>query len=165
MKIGITILASALALSHMSSVLAAEPSVPPAPESPADKLANMQTQKALNKVRLDIATQEMELAKLRTSAQPTADSSPESKRPAAPRSSRQERAYLPAPAPTPAPEQPRLVSIVGMADKLRATILTAGGATVTALEGDVLDGGWVVRDIEATSVTVAHGTRVVVLKP
>jgi type IV pilus biogenesis protein PilP len=167
MKIGITILASALALSHMGSVLAAEPSVPPAPESPADKLANMQTQKALNKVRLDIATQEMELAKLRTSAQPAADSNPESKRPAAPRSSRQERAYLPAPAPTPAPapEQPRLVSIVGMADKLRATILTAGGATVTALEGDALDGGWVVRDIEATSVTVAHGTRVVVLKP
>jgi type IV pilus biogenesis protein PilP len=165
MKIGITIVASALALSHLSSVFAAEPSVPPAPQSPADKLASMQAQKALNRVRLEIATQEMELAKLRTSAQPTADSSPEPKRIAAPRLSRQERANLLALAPTPAPEQPRLVSIVGMAEKLRATISTAGGATVTAWKGDVLDGGWVVRDIDATTVTVAHGTQVVVLKP
>jgi type IV pilus biogenesis protein PilP len=113
----------------------------------------------LNRVRLDIATQEAELAKVRASAQPTLDPSAASRPTPAQRRVREER-----PMP-PIAEPPRVVSIVGMADKLRATVLTAGGATITALKGDVLDGGWVVRDIEATTVTVAHGTQVVVLKP
>lgn len=164
MKIGITVLAGAIALSRWGSVSAAEPTVPPAQESPADKLAALQAQKALNRVRLDIATQEMELAKVRTSApMPTADPSPVSRPVPAQRRLLQER--LEPSAPPPAPEAPRLVSIIGMADKLRATVLTAGGATVAVSAGDVLEGGWVVRGIDPTTVTVAQGARVVVLKP
>jgi len=164
MKIGITVLAGAIAFGRWGSVSAAEPTVPPAQESPADKLAALQAQKALNRVRLDIATQEMELAKVRTPAlQPPTDPSPLSRPvPAQPRL-RQER--LESSAPQPAPEAPRLVSIVGMADKLRATVLTAAGTTIAVSAGDVLDGGWMVRSVDPTTVTVAQGAKVVVLRP
>lgn len=164
MKIGITVLVGAIALSRWGTAPAAEPTVPAAQESPADKLAALQAQKALNRVRLEIATQEMELAKVRTPApQPTADPSPVSRLAPAQRRLLQER--LEPPAPPAALEAPRLVSIVGMADKLRATLLTAGGATVAVSAGDVLEGGWTVRGIDPTTVTVAQGARVVVLRP
>lgn len=167
MKSGITILAGAMALCGLGSVVAAEATAAPAQESPADKLAALQAQKALNRVRLDIATQEMELAKVRApAAQPAADPSPLSRPGLTPRKQPQERPEPAAPpTPPPAPEAPRLVSIVGMADKLRATVLTPAGVSVAVSVGEVLEGGWVVRAIDPTTVTLAQGARVVVLKP
>ena len=55
------------------------------------------------------------------------------------------------------------VSISGFDGRYQA-VLTIDGRNVSVRPGDTLDGGWKVSNITESSVTLAHGKHVVVLR-
>jgi type IV pilus biogenesis protein PilP len=132
---------------------AAQPQAPAAPvETQAEKLANLQAQKALGKLRLEVARQEAEIAEAKgksgASFSATAPAAPVVTKPPKP-------VDLPPPA---------LVSISSVGDKITAIVLN-GGMRKAVKVGDVLYGGWTVDKLETTSVTVSRAGQTQTLRP
>lgn len=132
-------------------VWAAQPQAAPA-ETQAEKLANLQAQKALNKLRLDVARQEADIAeaKGKSGAMMPAAVAPA---PVA--------AKLPKPVDLPPPS---LVSISSVGDRITAIVIN-GGMRKAVKVGDVLNGGWTVEKVETTSVTVSRAGQTQTLRP
>ncbi|ALT76540.1 hypothetical protein AT984_04360 [Paucibacter sp. KCTC 42545] len=122
-----------------------------ATETAADKLAALQAQRALNKVRLDVAKQEAEIVEA-NQKKGAASPPPAAPPPRSPSNS--------APVEMPAPS---LVSITSVGEQVSATVISAG-IRKTARVGESLPGGWLVTGLKSSSVTVSRGSQVVTLR-
>lgn len=139
-----------VALAVSTSTWAAQPVAVPA-ETQSEKLAALQAQKALNKLRLEVARQEAEIAEAKSK---TSNATP-------PTAQATVAAKPPKPVEVP---PPALLSISSVGDKITATVLNAG-MRKTVKVGDALFGGWSVDKVETNSMTVSRAGQTQVLRP
>lgn len=134
-----------------------------AAQSAADRLAELQSQKALKKLEAEIAEQEAKARELRKGSggqgSATSTGTPGESLPDVLRRRSQAK-----PGAVQDDALPTLVSIAGVDDQFRAVVMS-GGQRKTVREGDVLSGGWVLRKLERSTATVARGNQTLILKP
>lgn len=117
--------------------------------TPADRLADLQAERALLKVQVDIAKQREELAKAKGEAEVAQGAAAPAAKPRAVDA---------------LPEPPTLISISGLGGVFTA-VVESGGVTQPVKPGDRLPSGWLVRAVSADGLTIAAGNRVMLLRP
>lgn len=124
-------------------------------QTPAEKLADLQQRRALNRVRVEIAKQEEELSNTRKGQSAAAPAVPSTYSAPPPR---------PGMGGIPDSGMPTLLSLTAVGDHVTATV-AQGSLRVAVKPGDVLSGGWIVKRVELSGLTVERANQTRVLRP